>query len=212
MRLSRKINAGERSVCTLGPAIRACNRAAPGDRARGPPFPPLRSGRGLVRPLLYANPHQQLLYPDLQEDAFAWSDPSLPGSRLDPQTTDFARRAAELWTQAAGLREFAADNDATSGNGPAEGGGTEFLAGALEQVRTSKTQPRTLKASSAKDGPASCKARIVGKQAGSVKRPPRSLPQRRARGHIIGSDEQEVPQKKTATIALLLGRNVRRRR
>lgn len=43
----------------------------------------------------------------MKEGAFAWSDPNLPGSRLDPQTADFAWRAAELWTQAAGLREHA---------------------------------------------------------------------------------------------------------
>ncbi|CAM9208095.1 unnamed protein product, partial [Scytosiphon promiscuus] len=68
------------------------------------------------------------------EDAFAWSDPSLLGSCLDPQTADFARRAAELWTQTAGLREFAIDLDAKSGNGAPPGTGPEFLATALKQA------------------------------------------------------------------------------
>lgn len=43
-----------------------------------------------------------------QDDAFAWSDPDVAGSRLDPQTAEFARRAAELWTQVVGLRELCA--------------------------------------------------------------------------------------------------------
>ena len=30
-------------------------------------------------------------------------------SRLDPQVADFARRAAELWTQVLGLRELCAE-------------------------------------------------------------------------------------------------------
>ena len=43
-----------------------------------------------------------------KDDAFAWSDPDVAGSRLDPQTADFARRAAELWTQVVQLRELSA--------------------------------------------------------------------------------------------------------
>lgn len=43
-----------------------------------------------------------------QDDAFVWGDPDVAGSRLDPQTAEFARRAAELWTQVVGLREVCA--------------------------------------------------------------------------------------------------------
>lgn len=80
-----------------------------------------------------------------KEDAFAWSNPDLPGSRLDPQTADFAWRAAELWTQAAGLREhaYAAGSDKAtisetrfeeSDEGGDIGGD---LAGTLQEVRPS---------------------------------------------------------------------------
>ncbi len=71
-----------------------------------------------------------------QEGAFAWSDPDAVGSRLDPQTADFAWRAAELWTQAAGLREVSAGVQETDSQREARGGGeTATLAVALEQVR-----------------------------------------------------------------------------
>lgn len=75
-------------------------------------------------------------YFPIKEDAFAWSNPDLPGSRLDPQTTDFAWRAAELWTQAAGLREQANDpgneKNTTIGERRSEGDGDgDDMGGAL---------------------------------------------------------------------------------
>lgn len=56
----------------------------------------------------------------------------MAGSRLDAQTADFARRAAELWTQAAGLRELTSGQQGQEGNG--SDGGTAALAVALDQV------------------------------------------------------------------------------
>lgn len=76
----------------------------------------------------------------MQEDSFAWGDPKVAGSRLDPQTMDFSWRAAELWTQVVALRELVdrsalegqvEDGDAQQG----DAGGTSSLTEALEQVR-----------------------------------------------------------------------------
>lgn len=76
-------------------------------------------------------PHpNSFILPDKQE-AFAWSDPDVAGSRLDPQTADFARRATELWTQAAGLRELTSRHQGREGNSD---GGIAALAVALDQV------------------------------------------------------------------------------
>lgn len=55
----------------------------------------------------------------------------MAGSRLDAQTADFARRAAELWTQAAGLRELTSGQQGQDGHGDE---GTATLAVALDQV------------------------------------------------------------------------------
>lgn len=75
-------------------------------------------------------------YRKLQGGAFAWTDPDVAGSRLDPQQADFARRAAELWTQIAGLREIA---------GGQESGDTDTrnLAVALQEVRTGSRSCRS---------------------------------------------------------------------
>lgn len=78
-----------------------------------------------------------------QENAFAWGDPDVVGWRLDQQTADFSWRAAELWTQAAGLRELMAGSIVCGDDGGVEEGeggsrGIEavtVLTGALEQAR-----------------------------------------------------------------------------
>ena len=68
-----------------------------------------------------------------------WSDPDVIGSRLDPQTADFAWRAAELWTQVAGLREVAGGRETKSEEGSRGEEESAPLAIALEHVRTSAT-------------------------------------------------------------------------
>ena len=78
-----------------------------------------------------------------KEDAFAWSDPDVAGSKLDPQTADFARRAAELWVQAVGLRERCANQKGVreelrhrqDGATVDHANDTETLARVVEQVR-----------------------------------------------------------------------------
>ncbi|CAM9188256.1 unnamed protein product, partial [Ectocarpus sp. 12 AP-2014] len=76
------------------------------------------------------------------EDAFAWSDSDPAGSRLDPQTADFARRSAELWTQVAGMRELAVGHEAGHQERSTEDADVGTLADALEQAARSTSIAR----------------------------------------------------------------------
>lgn len=79
------------------------------------------------------------------QNKFAWSDPHVTGSLLDPQTVNFAERAADLWMHAAKLRECVhASAGCAAGENvvraerkcDASGGGVGVLSTILEQVKT----------------------------------------------------------------------------